>query len=92
MDQIDIDFDGVTYDPERDRERLGAELKRVFDVMADGEWRSLYEISERTHDPAQSISARLRDLRKERFGGHAVERRNVDGGLWEYRLILREAA
>jgi len=88
--QLDLNFDGETYDAERDRERLGAQLRRVFDAMTDGKWRSLYEISQATHDPVQSISARLRDLRKERFGAHEVERRNVEGGLFEYRLILNQ--
>ena len=36
------------------------------------------------------ISARLRDLRKPRFGGYTVERRRVDGGLFEYRILLEE--
>lgn len=37
-----------------------------------------------------SLSARLRDLRKPRFGGFQVDRRRreptVEAGLWEYRL------
>ena len=33
-----------------------------------------------------SVSARLRDLRKPRFGGHTVERRRRTQSVWEYRL------
>lgn len=88
-EQLGLSFDGETYDEERDRERLGAQLRRVFAAMADGKWRSLYEISIATGDPVQSISARLRDLRKPRFGEHGVMRRNVANGLFEYRLILK---
>jgi hypothetical protein len=57
--------------------------------MADGDWRTLHEISARTSDPLQSISARLRDFRKQKFGGHTLERRNISGGLFEYRLVVR---
>jgi hypothetical protein len=39
------------------------------------------------------ISARLRDLRKPKFGGYTVEiRRRSDGGLWEYRLVVPATA
>lgn len=58
--------------------------------MTDGQWRSLYEISQLTGDPPQSVSARLRDLRKPRFGEYQVNRRNVSGGTFEYQLIVGE--
>jgi len=32
------------------------------------------------------ISARIRDLRKPKYGGHTIERRK-NGSLWEYRLV-----
>lgn len=35
-----------------------------------------------------SISARLRDLRKPKFGGYVVERRRRTVGTWEYRVSL----
>jgi hypothetical protein len=38
--------------------------------------------------PEASISARLRDFRKEQFGKHVVERRRRSQGQWEYRLIV----
>lgn len=81
-------FDGETYVEERDQARLAAQIHRVFQCMKDGRWRSLQDISTITADPLQSISARLRDLRKERFGAHRVERRYKDAGLFEYRLVL----
>jgi len=43
-----------------------------------------------TSHPEASVSARLRDLRKEKFGGHVVERRAVKRGLFEYRVIVRK--
>lgn len=84
------DFDGETFDRDRDGKRLSAELVRVKRCMADGQWRTLPQISAITHDPLPGISARLRDLRKAKFGSHIVERRYVSDGLWEYRLTLRQ--
>lgn len=86
------DFGGETYDPAYDGERLTKQLGRVYAAMIDGLWRTLWDVHEITGDPLQSISARLRDLRKKRFGEYIVERRrlgNPHRGLWEYR-VLRE--
>lgn len=79
-------FDGATFDATLDLSRLNAQMRRVYGVMQDGEWLSLREISQKTGDPEASISARLRDLRKERFGGFNVERRRLSHGLNQYRL------
>jgi hypothetical protein len=85
------DFGGATYDRERDGERLSGQLRRVFDLMRDGEWRRLHEIEEAVGGSATSVSARLRDLRKSKFGGFTVETRAPkDGGSWWYRLVLEE--
>lgn len=80
--------DGATYQHERDGQRLAAQHERVKALMKDGRWRTLAMIALETRDPEASVSARLRDLRKERFGSHGVERRHVADGLFEYRLIL----
>ncbi len=84
-------FNGPDYDPEFDDERLTKQLDRIFNLMKDGTWRTLSEISEITGDPPASVSAQLRHLRKERFGSHTVLKRNRgdrEHGLFEYRLIL----
>ena len=84
-------FDGADYTPEFDLDRLTGQIRRVYDCMEDGKWRTLDEIAWRTTDPQASISAQLRNLRKPRFGGHVVERRRrgeAARGLWEYRLNL----
>ncbi len=88
MTQEALQFDGSTIDATLDNERLGAQLKRVWELMRDGRWRSLREISQQTGDPESSISARLRDWRKPRNGPHTVERRRISGGLYEYRLLV----
>ncbi len=88
----EIDFDGVTYEPKFDATRLRGEMARVYDVMIDGVWRTLHEIQGFTRDPEASISARLRDLRKAKFGSHTVERRrrgDPKRGLFEYRVTSK---
>lgn len=83
-------FDGATFSPELDEHRLSSQLERVKALMIDGHWRTLGEISQITNGSEASISARLRDLRKERFGSYTIERRrrgDPSDGLFEYRLI-----
>lgn len=79
-------FDGRTYEPARDYVRHSGQLKRVYDVMRGGQWRSLDEIVDMTGGTTASASARLRDLRKEKYGAFEVERRHVKGGLFLYRV------
>jgi hypothetical protein len=83
-----FDFDGETYEPQHDQVRLNAQTQRVYDFIKDGEWHTLGEISEATGDPEASVSARLRDLRKARFGGFTVDRKRdpESPGLFLYRL------
>jgi len=83
-------FNGSDYVPERDDERLGSQINRVWFAMCDRRWRTLKEISQLTGDPEASISAQLRHLRKPRFGGHCVEKEYVGNGLFKYRLTPAE--
>lgn len=80
-------FNGADYNRKRDDERLTGQLKRIYDAIRDGEWRTLGQIEELTGDPQPSISAQLRHLRKKRFGSHTIERRHVEHGLYQYRLV-----
>jgi hypothetical protein len=80
-------FDGETYEPGRDHARLHRQLDMVQEFMSDRQWHTLGEIAKATSQPEASVSARIRDLRKPKFGGKTVERRYVSGGLWEYRLL-----
>lgn len=81
-------FDGVTYDPKLDGERLANQLDRVRGFVRDGGWYTLAVISQALGFPEASVSARLRDLRKPRFGGWLVERQRLFG-LWAYRVTRR---
>lgn len=83
------EFDGATYEPEHDKARLTSQLERVKALMLDGQWRTLAEIQDSVGGTEASVSARLRDLRKSRFGGFAVDRRRrgmPSTGLFEYRV------
>lgn len=82
----EMTFDGDTFDPERDGVRLHDQWWDIWRFMLDGEWHTLHEISVKTHHPEASVSARLRDFRKRRFGGHDVEKEYLYEGQWVYRL------
>lgn len=80
-------FDGPDLERE-DHERLTGQLARVRDFMRNGKWWTLQAIAFHADAPEASVSARLRDLRKPKFGGHTIERRHLGRGLFEYRLVL----
>jgi len=89
-------FDGETFDPKLDGERLRTLQMRVHAFMENwdcpsphGEgWRTLTEIARVCGGSEAGVSARLRDLRKTRWGAHTVERRRHPDadGLWLYRV------
>jgi len=86
----DLRFNGPCYVPARDNARLHGQIKDIFTLMADGVWRSLSSISDKTGHPEASISAQLRHLRKARFGGHTIEKEYIGNGLYLYRLIVNQ--
>ncbi len=97
-------FNGSDYDAAFDHARLAGQIQRVYECMKDGIWRTLDEIAKQTtamkkaaakegvevsEDGASSISAQLRNLRKQRFGGYTVNKRSRgdrEKGLFEYQL------
>lgn len=93
-----MSFDGGTFNEGRDGGRLHRQLDAVYNLMFDNQWRTLQDIVDaldaideiKASMPA--VSARLRDLRKSKFGGHTVERQYISNGLWRYRLIVRSQA
>jgi hypothetical protein len=90
--QPTLDFDGDTFDPVQDLARLNAQTLRVWSALQTDQWLTLRELETLTGDPQASISARLRDLRKRRFGSHIVLRRRRDDGrrgIHEYKLDRR---
>ena len=82
-------YGGNTYLPARDKPRLNGQMAAVFSVISDNQWHTLKELAERCSASEAGVSARLRDLRKADFGSHTVDRRYLDNGLWEYRLVSK---
>ena len=83
-----MSFGGDTFDEGRDGARLRRQLKAVWAVMHDGQWRTLHQLSREVDAPEASVSARLRDFRKKKFGGYVVERQRIPNanGLHRYRI------
>ncbi len=80
-------FDGATYDPEFDFSRLNGQLERVWRYMSDGRWHTIEEIAGAVNATPQATSARIRDLRKKKFGSYRVDRSRNEGGKgFVYRL------
>ncbi|MDH5665715.1 MAG: hypothetical protein OEY10_05405 [Nitrosopumilus sp.] len=87
--QTQIDFDGPHYDPGIDRERLTGQIKDVYDCLKDGRWHTVDELHDATGHPHASVSAQLRNMRKERFGNLDIQGRYRTGTrVFEYRLFL----
>jgi hypothetical protein len=88
--QVEFIFDGADYVHERDGKRLAKNHMKLKDLMQDQRFRTLSEISAITHIPEASVSAGLRDFRKEKFGRHTVNKNYLENGLYSYQLILNK--
>lgn len=89
--QIAMYFDGATIREDSGAPiRLTTMLGRVLNELGDGEWHTIAQLQAVAGGMQTSISARLRDLRKPRFGARRVERKFVRDGLYIYRLVLDE--
>lgn len=82
-------FDGATFEAALDLSRLSNQLEKVKAVLLTGKWFTLGELQGLCGGSEAGCSARLRDLRKTKFGGYTVESRRrgePKAGLFEYRL------
>lgn len=85
----DAHFDGDTYEPVLDKVRLTGQLLAVYTIMKDGDWYTLKNLRLMIGKGTEAaVSARIRDLRKRKFGGFTVDRKRTDSGLFFYRLIV----
>jgi hypothetical protein len=85
-----VPFDGDTYDRQLDGVRLGKQLNAVVSLMKDEKWRTLREIAYQLDQPEASVSARLRDVRKEKFlPNYTMESQRRTKGTWEYRIVKK---
>lgn len=85
--EADVYFDGSTYASALDKTRLSGQLYSVALILSDRRWHTLSEIAKRIGGSEAGVSARIRDLRKERFGRHHIDRQRLGDGLWQYRMI-----
>jgi hypothetical protein len=97
--QVPRHFDGETYEPAEDKRRLTAQLSVVKQLMQDNRWWTIAQLCDAVWKQGykgtqQGVSARIRDLRKARFGGHVVMRRRTErvSGEFEYRLLPHRTA
>jgi hypothetical protein len=82
-------FDGQTFEPHHDLARLSTQLKRVEAAMLGGSWFTLRELQALCGGSEAGISARIRDLKKQRFGGYIIDRErrgDPKRGMFVYRL------
>ena len=84
-------FGGKTFNEDIDGDRLRRQFNDVWSVMADGQWHTSTEIANASGHGWCAGSARVRDFRKPKFGGHTVDAERVPGvkGLWRYRLTIK---
>lgn len=66
---------------------LEGQVRQVAEAMGDGRWCTLRGLSGQLGIEPQSVSARIRDLRKPDFGAHVIEKRPTRRGQYEYRLV-----
>ena len=86
-----FDGDGDLEDDGKD-DRLKLQIVRVYEVMMSRLPYTLDEIAHRAHAPEASVSARLRDLAKPRFGAHVITKRQKDGLYWYCLVELGDAS
>jgi hypothetical protein len=68
---------------------MGRQQDEVYDVMKDQEWHTLEEVSTAVDGRQTSVSACIRNFRKESYGGYVVERKR-ENGEYLYRLLLHK--
>ena len=89
-----LPFGGATYEAE-DSPRLSEQLRFVLLILKRGEWYSAEELQKELKRwdikaGTAGITARIRDLRKKKFGGHKIPHKRIKG-VDRYRLLPEEA-
>ena len=59
----------------------------VKNYMLSHGWVTIAKLAQAVGGTENGVSARLRDLRKERFGAYTVERKRISSGLFAYRVV-----
>lgn len=66
--------------------RFDSQIAVLLHALTGTGWQTLAQLRALTGICETSISAQLRNLRKEQHGGHVIEKRRLNGGEWEYSL------
>jgi hypothetical protein len=95
-------FSGAAYEPKLDRARLALQIERIRVWALARDWFTLRaarldleQLYTPAYFPEASISANLRNLRKEPYRLRVDKRRRAgvrSGGVWEYRIANADAA
>lgn len=64
----------------------GKQQLDVYNVMKDQQWHSLEDVYRKVGGRQTSVSACIRNLRKQNYGGFIIERAREDGE-YLYRLL-----
>lgn len=87
MSQMTSLFDGHNEQEASQDTRLVSQLERVYRLMCNGTGWTLEDLSLAANAPTSSVSSRIRDLRKPRFGGNIIQRVHEHGGIYTYWLV-----
>lgn len=69
-----------------DRKRRATQRAGVMRALNRGRWLSLKDF-QGVKGSDSGISARIRDARKPKFGGHKIVCRRDEGGVYRYKLV-----
>ena len=87
---MDVDvnpyFDGDDYVTDRDSVRLTSQLDKVRVYMEGADYLTVQQISADIQQPEPSVSAQIRNLRKDRFGARTVNREYRGDGCYAFKL------
>lgn len=84
---------GATFQESLDGERVRTQMQVIRDFMLSHDFVTLSEIEHCLKYPSASISAQLRHLKKDKFGGYELEKKRLsinNAGTWLYKLTSRE--
>ena len=85
IDYTDADYN-VLFDKTRQLGQVYAVMKNGRAITIWGLRATIYE-QFNDHHSETAISARIRDLRKAKYGSHTVETKRRSKGVYEYRLV-----
>ena len=87
---VNPDFDGDDYVADRDNARLTNQIDKVRMYMENAGYLTVKQIAADLKQPEPSVSAQIRNLRKDRFGARTVNREYRGDGCYAFKLEPKE--